>query len=125
MVHDKVCFGIGVTIPFTNKRFELWYCPTGYTIKPHRHPNAKIRLTALWGSATFVRIKDGIKKSFKFDGVRTMFKTFNIGAADWHWSEKIESSIIFFNNETWTTKPTTASQDFELMPQDLKDKYYA
>lgn len=122
-IHDNSCYGLGINIPFTHRRFELWYCPRGYVITPHRHPHVMVRLTALWGCAKFIRIKRTERKDFQFDGIRTMFKTFNIGAEDWHWSERIEKGILFFNNERWLSTPTSASIDFEPMPQQLREKY--
>lgn len=105
-------------------QIELWFCPSGYQITPHCHPNLDIELFFIWGiKCYFERYKLGGQK----DGIMVTFpksflKRFTIKNYHFHWFKVSKWPLVFINYERWigAGKPLSASKDF--LCQDKEDK---
>lgn len=108
------CFGL--SFPAIGKwKIELWYAPSGYSIREHTHNQEDIKLIFLFGhNVKFHRRKwgaylgDSFMAKFKHIG-----KVFTINAGDAHYFEVSDWPLIFMNIEKWKSKPTSASQDMQ------------
>jgi hypothetical protein len=112
--HDEVCKGLllfkafGVTI-------HLWYCPTGYQIQKHNHPNQSIELMFLYGDTVFHKISNGLERSIRVLGISC--RCFTIRPDEVHWADKTKRPLVFLNFAKWKkgVSPTSASRDFNLV----------
>lgn len=118
---------IGLTLwRFGQKNIELWYCPSGYEIKPHSHPNEKIELMYLFGDTEFFRIVEKMHDFVfgKHMGVRSesfkpkwyhVFRKFTIDYGVVHWFKVSKLPLIFINIATFKDghKPVSAAVDFK------------
>jgi hypothetical protein len=105
---------------------ELWYCPKGYRIKPHSHPNEHIELMFIYGRTTFYRIIKWTTHTVFGDvyGDHVQHykpkwyhvgRTFSVKPGIVHYFEVSDRPLIFINFATFTKghKPTSASVDFK------------
>lgn len=111
------CVGL-LLFKWNQKTAELWYCPKGYIIAEHSHPDEDIELMYLMGSTSFYR-----RRPFGFklaDSITpcwwNIFKRFTVPAGWSHWFVVGKLPLIFINFATWRdgVKPTSASVDFKL-----------
>lgn len=107
---------IGLTL-FRAFRFniEIWFCPKGYSIKPHSHPEEHIELMYIYGRTVFHRISDaGIKQFFEPEWYH-IFNTFTVARGTIHWFEVSDRPLIFINIAKFKKghKPKSAAKDFK------------
>jgi len=98
-----------------HNNIEIVFCPKGYKIQPHTHPNINIELVFLFGRAVFHRISNLTgKKSIKVEFPYSFGKHFSIAHNHKHWFEVSTLPLIFINWEKWLNgiKPTSAAVDF-------------
>lgn len=96
---------------------ELWFCPSGYEIKEHSHPQEDIELMFLFGNTTFFRRQ---KVGMQEEPFRPLWK--HVGKCSTvpaGWSHRFEVGkwpLLFINFAKWKSgvEPTSASVDFEL-----------
>jgi len=117
LVHRyEQCIGIPL---FKSKRryVEIWYCPRGYKIKEHSHPNERIELMYIFGKTTFFRRekKDQKEQSFTPKWYHC-FRTFSVPYGFLHRFEVSNLPLIFINFSKFFPgyEPVSASVDFEL-----------
>ncbi len=104
------CVGVKLW-KWNNFQVELWLCPKGYKIPKHSHDLQDIELTYLFGNAHFFR-KVGTRVDH-FHATQMKFgRTFSLPKGTLHWFEVSDKPLVFLSREKWTTKPTSASQDF-------------
>ena len=130
----EACIGIKL-FKWKRKCIELWYCPRGYAIDPHRHPNIDIELVVLYGRATIGRrhVLDSIYRTIFVTS--NWFKKYTILAEHYHYFRVSTKPFIFLSLELWRPGAvvTTAADDFDLeylMPtievdKKERDLYYA
>lgn len=106
---------IGLSFPAYGKRkFEIWYAPAGYMIRPHTHPDVDIELVFLIGhGSTFYRERDRIVASETMKWWKP-FRKMTVLRNDVHWFSVSRWPLVFFNIESWHTKPTSAAESFKL-----------
>jgi hypothetical protein len=124
IVRYESCIGLSF-LPLGRYKLECWYCPRGYRIREHTHPNEDIKLCFLFGhNIRFHRRKNRhfIGESFCAQ-FKHIGKVFTINAGDAHWFEVSDWPLVFMNIERWKNgvKPTSASVDFNLV--ESKDNY--
>lgn len=112
-----VCRGL-LLFKFMNRTVELWYCPKGYVIPEHSHPNEDIELMYLFGSTSFYRRRP---YGFKLADSLTLEwcdfgRCFSVPAGWSHWFVVGKLPLVFINFAKWKkgVKPSSASVDFEL-----------
>ena len=106
-------------------KIEFWFCPPNYQIAEHSHPNEDIELLFLFGhNIRFHRREQGklLGESFfaRFKHIGTVF---TIKAGTYHWFEVSSWPLIFMNIEKWYSKPTSASEDFQLAVEQKEFNY--
>lgn len=118
---------IGLTLlRFWKWNVELWYCPSGYRIKPHSHPNEHIELMYVFGRTTFYRVINWTTPTAfgPFSGETQQSYTpkwyhfgrrFTVRPGIVHWFEVSNKPLIFINFATFINghRPTSASIDFK------------
>jgi hypothetical protein len=104
------------------RNVEAWWCPSGYEIIPHSHPNETIELIPLFGWATFHRQKKVAGEWLPAESVvvtpRRWFRKHTVPMGCLHWfTVGRRMPLIFLNVSVWRdgVKPTTAAEDFEVM----------
>lgn len=119
--HEKC---VGLTLwRFGRRNVEIWYCPRGYEIKPHSHPNERIELMYIFGKTTFFRRKPDYnfagywlpqEESFKPKWYH-IFRCFTVDYGQIHWFKVSNLPLIFINfSKFWQGyKPTSAAIDFK------------
>lgn len=114
--HHESCVGIQM-FKWNQHTAELWYCPAGYNIQKHSHPNEDIELMYICGQTTFYRQwhAESIEESFAPRWYH-VFRSFTVPP---NWPHRFSVGkwpLVFINFAKWKvgTKPTSASVDFEL-----------
>ena len=117
MIHRyESCIGIPL---FKSKHHyvEIWYCPVGYKIKEHSHPNEYVELMYIFGRTTFYRRKEPyeLEQSFRPKWYH-IFRTFSVPFGFFHRFEVSNLPLIFINFSRFFVdcKPVSASVDFKL-----------
>jgi hypothetical protein len=97
------------------KNVEVWYCPSGYTIKKHSHPEENIELMYILGKTTFYRERESKIEKFT-PRYYHMFRSFSVNAGDNHWFDVANFPLVFINVATFLEgkKPKSASVDFSI-----------
>lgn len=108
----------GLSFPSIGKwKIEIWYAPSGYTIREHTHNNEDIKLVLLFGhDVVFHRVRNTKYSSRKISFLAKLWhigKSFSIRAGDSHWFEVSRFPLVFLNIERWHTKPTSACEDLQ------------
>lgn len=117
MIHRyEKCIGIPL---FKSGRFyvEIWFCPRGYKIKEHSHPNETIELMYLFGKTTFFRREKTNQPEQSFTPKwYHMFRTFSVPYGWFHRFEVSSMPLIFVNFSKFFLgyEPVSASVDFEI-----------
>jgi hypothetical protein len=119
---------IGLSFPAIGRfKIEIWFCPPGYTIREHTHPNEDIKLILLFGhQVKFHRRKKGESDNCSFMArFRHIGRVFTINAGDAHFFEVSKWPLVFMNVEKWKdgVTPTSASDDLHLTS--AKENIYA
>lgn len=121
--YHESCVGI-VLFKWRQKFIQLWYCPKGYEIKPHSHPEEDIELMYLFGSTVFYRQNQNINyiirgwldnpESYKPKWYN-VFRRFSVPANTKHWFIVSKWPLIFINFSTFSegNKPKSAAVDFK------------
>lgn len=102
-------------------KIEIWYAPSGYEIKPHRHDHENIRLYFLFGhNVSFFRKRNSNSDWERFDARwYHIGHGFTIRAGDCHKFCVSKFPLIFMNIEEWLNgKPTSAAEDFQLVNEE-------
>lgn len=104
------CFGITL-FRWVRTNIEIWYCPRGYTIKPHSHNEEDIELIYLFGRTKFFRKIDNKTESAT---PTKPFTPFTVPAGCLHWFTVSSLPLIFINKATFLEgfKPKSAAIDF-------------
>lgn len=105
---------VGITLwRFGQLNIELWYCPSGYTIKEHSHPEEDIELYYLFGNSHFFRKSPSGTTEVAVPHIP--FKHFTVKAGWSHWFTVSRLPLIFINKATFKRefKPKSASVDFK------------
>ena len=114
--HYESCVGL-LLYKVGQHTAELWYCPAGYSIKPHSHPQEDIELMFLYGKTTFFRIKS-TESTMQYYKPKwyNIFRSFSVKAGWTHWFTVGKRSLVFINFAKWKVGvvPTSASVDFKL-----------
>lgn len=110
--HEK-CWGI-VLFKWRQKFIQLWYCPAGYNIQPHSHPEEDIELMYIAGTTTFTRVINLRAQSFTPKWYH-IFQTFSVKAGTYHYFKVSKWPLIFINFSTFKKgfKPKSAAIDFK------------
>lgn len=88
---------VGITIMRWNRwLLELWRCPVGEEVRPHRHFNQDSVLIFMSGDATIGKEQDGKKRELPVHG-RWNAPVFHIPADMPHWVTHITRTLWFFN----------------------------
>lgn len=96
---------------------ELWYCPAGYKIPEHSHPNEEIELMFLFGNTVFYRRPSTAETEQSFiPKWKHIFCCFGVPAG---WSHRFSVGrlpLLFINFAKWKAGiiPTSASVDFTI-----------
>ena len=109
---------IGIPLFKSKCRYvELWYCPKGYVIKEHSHPNEHIELMYIFGKTIFYRRNPETEDEDILEPAWFQFmKCFTVPAGFFHYFKVSNLPLIFINFSRFlnNTKPTSASVDFKL-----------
>lgn len=103
---------------FKSKKYyvELWFCPIGYKIREHCHPNEYVELMFIFGKTTFFRREKKDQKEQSFTPKwYNIFKTFSVPFGFYHRFEVSNLPLIFINFSRFLSniKPVSASVDFK------------
>lgn len=115
----ETCVGF-VLFKFHKWLIELWICPPGYKIQPHKHPNIHSELIPIIFEKEKVELVryDNIHSRMVRLSFKYLFHWFSIKPADFHYfcNNSNHRPFVFVNFETWRdgVKPTSASVDFQL-----------
>jgi len=110
---------IGLSLPAIGRfKLEVWWCPSGFKIKPHVHDNVSIESLFVMGSGSYVcRKPEGelFAEQHKLRALRDFGRSFSIPAGCVHWFEVGKWPLLFINFEWWKSgvKPSSASDDFK------------
>lgn len=110
------CIGFPL-LKYKNRYIELWFCPRGYKIKEHSHPNEYIELMYIFGKTTFFRREKADQKEQSFTPTwKDMFRCFSVPFGFLHRFEVSNLPLIFINFSRFyhDCEPTSASVDFKL-----------
>ena len=116
MIHRyETCIGI-LLFKSKHRYIEIWFCPRGYKIREHCHPNEHIELMYIFGKTTFFRRekKDQQEQSFTPKWYH-IFRTFSVPFGFFHRFEVSSLPLIFINFSKFffNCKPESASIDFK------------
>lgn len=106
----------GITLfKFKQFRAEIWYCPAGYNIVEHSHPQEDVELLYIFGSTIFSR------RDLRFEDKRESAKpkflrSFSVKHYHSHWFEVGKYPLVFINFQKFLkgNKPVSAATDFEV-----------
>jgi len=105
MIHKfKNCLGITLW-RWNNFQIELWFCPPKTYIPSHKHSCIDSEIFPLKGHAIFTRETETVFSE--------LIKFFTINHNQSHSFGVFDKWFIFLNFEKWTSKPTSASVDFQ------------
>lgn len=106
---------IGVVLWKWRQTFvQLWYCPKGYEIKTHSHPEEDIELMYIFGKTVFYKDSYSSTRAFKPKWYH-MFQTFSVPAGTAHWFTVSNIPLLFINFSTFKQgfKAKSAAIDFK------------
>lgn len=96
---------------------QIWYCPRGYRIKPHSHPNEAVELMYLFGNAKFFKKEKRAVPMIRYFQPKWyhFMKCFSIGYDEIHWFTVSNLPLIFINFAKFKPghTPMSASQDWK------------
>src|SRR5579859_3900335 len=92
----KSCIGITLFRLF-NLNIELWYCPRGFKIEPHSHPEEDIQLMYLFGKTTFYLVHESIGGKRFIPKWYHFGHCFSVPAGFEHWFVVSKWPLIFIN----------------------------
>lgn len=115
--HEKC---IGLTLwSFGRKHIQIWYCPRGYTIEKHSHPDEDIELMYLFGSTVFWRGSSNEVLTYFEESYKPKWhhfgRRFSVKAGMVHWFVVSKLPLIFINFSTFKQKNArrSAALDFK------------
>lgn len=117
------CWGL-VLFKWRQRFIQIWFCKSGYEIKPHSHPEEDIELMYIFGSTTFFRMPRWSKFYSTFDYMIPekftpkwyhIFRTFTVNNGVRHWFKVSKWPLVFINFSTFLpgNKAKSAAIDFK------------
>ncbi len=101
---------------FGQRRAEIWYIPSGYTIVEHRHPEEDVELMYLMGSTAFCRrdIRTNVVESAEVKWPKNFGCCYGVKHYHTHWFSVGKWPLIFINFQKFLPglKPKSAAIDF-------------
>lgn len=110
---------VGITLfKWGQRRIELWFCPSGYKIEEHSHPQEDVELMFLYGNTLFCRQKTDGKtpvESYYAQFPGDFGRVFTVKHDDSHWFNVGNKPLIFLNFQTFLKgyQPVSAATDFK------------
>lgn len=98
------------------RRAEIWYIPSGYTIVEHRHPEEDVELMYLMGSTAFCRrdIRTNVIESAQVKWPANVGRCYGVKHYHTHWFSVGKWPLVFINFQKFMPglKPKSAAIDF-------------
>lgn len=107
---------VGIRLWKSSRRFiQLWFCPSGYEIQQHSHPDEEIELRYLFGKSIFYRLKGKNVESFRPRWYH-FGRSFTIPAGVVHWFKVSTWPLVFINSATFPKGVTPRSAAIDYKP---------